>query len=670
MGCPVTAIPPSAYLAAKNAVDAKSFCAVTRGALIDQLRTQCKVSSSEALTVCDVGAGSLSMLSFFAAIASEIGCKSLDYIAVESCSDVVDSACHALLAGGFTLTSGSYTIGASNTLAGGDACRLSGALRVDPATMITVQLHVLKMDFLEVTRAMLPPRVDVAVACCFADLLPPSVLATQIIRLCPNASCYLPITFAGETAFEYHSASAESTRPGPRDPLVFRAYHRHLIENEGQSLSVPGLTESFERTGALQLIKPGDSSWLIDKNVDSTMWEAMMSFFANAAPFVWSQGEDFECWFQTRRELRPRIRVKNVDLLFLLPPVVGVCQEQYDAVFFVNPRQLQVQAVRRGPDASASFPPRLQPRAQLADSTVELETCRSMISSGTELKIWRGNFTNDEALDSTIPGMADAKMVYPMQYGYSLVGRVVAAGPNVPLNWLGALVFSFQGHASSVITGLANCMRVPLGIEVADAVFLPAMETALSIVHDAHARPMERVLVIGQGLIGLLVTKLLSLQALAEVVAIDRIESRRKLALRCGATRALERPQGVADYDVCIEVCGNASALQTAIDSTRYGGRVVIASWYGDQLAHLQLGTRFHRSHLTLVVSQVSMLPAELSDRWTKQRRFDACWELIRRVRPSQLLEARVFKLAEVGAAFEMLDEAAISVAEVTYAES
>jgi threonine dehydrogenase-like Zn-dependent dehydrogenase len=212
-------------------------------------------------------------------------------------------------------------------------------------------------------------------------------------------------------------------------------------------------------------------------------------------------------------------------------------------------------------------------------------------------------------------------------------------------------------------------MRVPLGIESADAVYLPAMETALSIVHDAHARPMERVLVIGQGLIGLLVTKILSLQALAEVAAIDRIESRRKLALRCGATYAWERPQGVADYDVCIEVCGNASALQTAIDSTRYGGRVVIASWYGDQIAHLQLGTRFHRSHLSLVVSQVSMLPAELSDRWTKQRRFDACWELIRRVRPSQLLQESVFKLADIGTAFEKLDAAHISVAAVTYAE-
>ena len=44
------------------------------------------------------------------------------------------------------------------------------------------------------------------------------------------------------------------------------------------------------------------------------------------------------------------------------------------------------------------------------------------------------------------------------------------------------------------------------GDSSADAAFLPAAETAVSLVHDAHPRLGETVAVFGQGVIGLLVT--------------------------------------------------------------------------------------------------------------------------------------------------------------------
>lgn len=40
------------------------------------------------------------------------------------------------------------------------------------------------------------------------------------------------------------------------------------------------------------------------------------------------------------------------------------------------------------------------------------------------------------------------------------------------------------------------------GIEPEDAVYLPAVETALSLVHDVHPRVGEKVAVFGQGMIG------------------------------------------------------------------------------------------------------------------------------------------------------------------------
>ena len=60
-----------------------------------------------------------------------------------------------------------------------------------------------------------------------------------------------------------------------------------------------------------------------------------------------------------------------------------------------------------------------------------------------------------------------------------------------------------------------------------------------------------------------------------------------------------------ASFDITVECSGNPAALQAAIESARDGGKVVVASWYGNRSVPLQLGTRFHRSHLNIVASQV-----------------------------------------------------------------
>ena len=50
-------------------------------------------------------------------------------------------------------------------------------------------------------------------------------------------------------------------------------------------------------------------------------------------------------------------------------------------------------------------------------------------ASGTELKVFRGDFDDGAQLDTSIASMAEDKMAYPLAYGYSLVGKVVRVGP-------------------------------------------------------------------------------------------------------------------------------------------------------------------------------------------------------------------------------------------------
>jgi threonine dehydrogenase-like Zn-dependent dehydrogenase len=93
------------------------------------------------------------------------------------------------------------------------------------------------------------------------------------------------------------------------------------------------------------------------------------------------------------------------------------------------------------------------------------------------------------------------------------------------------------------------------------------------------------------------------------------------------------------------EVSGSVEALNQAILCTRYDGKVVVGSWFGKQSISLPaIGSYYHRSHLTLISSQVSFIPPHLSGRWDKKRRFEVAWHFIRKLQPSRLI-SKVVKI-------------------------
>jgi threonine dehydrogenase-like Zn-dependent dehydrogenase len=174
------------------------------------------------------------------------------------------------------------------------------------------------------------------------------------------------------------------------------------------------------------------------------------------------------------------------------------------------------------------------------------------------------------------------------------------------------------------------------------------------------ALPMlgERVAVVGQGLIGQLTAAVVrSMMPSIELTVFDVVDEKLSIGKQFfgggGSDVCFVNPKQVdatsqrQAFDVCVEVSGSISGLQLAIDSTIAGGRVVIGSWYSSSSSEasnsnnrtaLRLGTRFHRSGIQLITSQVSSIPATISGRWDKARRFNTAWGVIRRCRPSRLL--------------------------------
>lgn len=304
----------------------------------------------------------------------------------------------------------------------------------------------------------------------------------------------------------------------------------------------------------------------------------------------------------------------------------------------------------------------------------------SALSAGTELLVYRGQLPQQMPLDANLSALKGAS-AYPLQYGYASVGRVVQAGPELAPQWLARQVFVFVPHASHFLTTVDNVILVPDDIDASDAVFLANMETAVNLVHDGGPMLGERVAVLGQGIVGLLLSGLLAQFPLDWLVAIDGIALRRNHALKLGvhhtcdpasesAIAALVQELSDSEHgqgaDLVYEISGVPAALNLAITLSGYTSRIVIGSWYGTKSSAINLGGEAHRNRLRITTSQVSTIEPALSGRWNKARRFDVAWEKIRQLKPQQLISHRV-ALSDADDLFKQMDQSQESILQAVF---
>lgn len=290
-----------------------------------------------------------------------------------------------------------------------------------------------------------------------------------------------------------------------------------------------------------------------------------------------------------------------------------------------------------------------------ASGQVLVRTLRSAISAGTEMLIFRGLAPASMPADATLSSLPGT-LAFPLKYGYASVGKVIQIGDGVDRSLQGALVFAFQPHQSHFVAAAEETVPLPADMPVERAVFLPSAETAVNLVHDGRPLAGEKVVVFGQGVVGLLTTSLLASMPLSALVTLDRHSRRREASLALGAQHALdpEDPdcaarlaRALADdahpgSDLTYELTGDPAVLDHALRATGFDGRVVIGSWYGQKRATLDLGGEFHRSRIHLVSSQVSTLAPGLRGRWTHARRLAYAVAWLARIEPEGLITHRV----------------------------
>jgi 2-desacetyl-2-hydroxyethyl bacteriochlorophyllide A dehydrogenase len=293
---------------------------------------------------------------------------------------------------------------------------------------------------------------------------------------------------------------------------------------------------------------------------------------------------------------------------------------------------------------------------------VRVRTVASGLSQGTEMLVYRGQVPPEFGLD--LPTLRGS-FHFPIKYGYATVGRVVEVGGAVQKVRTGDLVFVHHPHQTEFVVPASMPVRLPPDLPPESGVLFANVETAINVLLDAHPHLGERILIFGQGVVGLLLMQLARMAGASSVMTVEPVERRRTLSAALGAhalppgDELAERIRDLTDgqgADIVIEASGNPAALGQALDCVAPEGTIVVCSWYGTKPVTVPLGGRFHRGRIRLVSSQVGSIDPSLSARWSRERRTEYTRDVLPQLRLTDLITQRI-PLEQAADAYALVDD-------------
>jgi len=255
---------------------------------------------------------------------------------------------------------------------------------------------------------------------------------------------------------------------------------------------------------------------------------------------------------------------------------------------------------------------------------VVVRTLRSGISRGSEMLVFRGGVPRSQYAAMRAP-FQEGDFPGPVKYGYLNVGAVERGPPELR----GRTVFCLYPHQTAYVVPAGAVTVVPDDVPPARAVLAGTVETAVNALWDAAPLVGDRVGVVGAGMVGSCVARLLARFPALDVTLVDVDVSRAEVADALGAGFA--RPDDAAGgCDLVVHTSATAAGLQCSLDLLAPEGTVLDLSWYGDAEVRLSLGGAFHAGRLALRASQVGMVSPARRMRRTPGDRLTLALELLR----------------------------------------
>jgi NADPH:quinone reductase-like Zn-dependent oxidoreductase len=255
---------------------------------------------------------------------------------------------------------------------------------------------------------------------------------------------------------------------------------------------------------------------------------------------------------------------------------------------------------------------------------VLVRTLRSAVSRGTETLVFRGGVPPSQYAAMRAP-FQEGEFPAPVKYGYLNVGAVEQG----PAELRGRTVFCLYPHQTAYVVPAAAVTVVPDGVPAARAVLAGTVETAVNALWDAGPLLGDRVTVVGAGMVGCCVARLLSRFPAVEVTLVDVDAGRAEVAAALGVEFALPG-DAAGGRDLVVHASATSAGLQRSLELLAPEGTVIDLSWYGDTEVRLSLGGAFHSGRLAIRASQVGTLSPARSGRRTTADRLALALELLR----------------------------------------
>ena len=214
----------------------------------------------------------------------------------------------------------------------------------------------------------------------------------------------------------------------------------------------------------------------------------------------------------------------------------------------------------------------------------------------------------------------------PVKYGYLSVGAVEQGPPELR----GRTVFCLYPHQTAYVVPAGAVSVVPEGVPPARAVLAGTVETAVNALWDAAPLVGDRVTVVGAGMVGCCVARLLGRFP-------ARAASRSWTSMPAGpasrppsASTSRCRPTPPTAATWSCTPARRPPASSCSLDLLAPEGTVIDLSWYGDTEVALSLGGAFHSGRLGIRSSQVGTVSPARSGRRTTADRLALALDLLR----------------------------------------
>src|SRR3954467_13106330 len=207
---------------------------------------------------------------------------------------------------------------------------------------------------------------------------------------------------------------------------------------------------------------------------------------------------------------------------------------------------------------------------------VVVRTLLSGVSRGTETLVFLGGVPPSQYAAMRAP-FQEGDFPGPVKYGYLNVGSVEEGPPDLR----GRTVFCLYPHQTAYVVPAGAVTVVPGDVPPARAVLAGTVETAINALWDARPLVGDRVTVVGAGMVGCCVARLLARFPAAAVTLVDVDPARAEIAGALGVQFA--QPDEATDgCDLVVHASATSAGLQRSLELLAAEATVLDLSWYGD----------------------------------------------------------------------------------------